>query len=382
MTPSTRLSGIDCVRLFALVGICVVNVPSMAQPLESLFLPMGTQADRSATFFVQWLFQMKFFLLFSFVFGWGIEIQRRSAERRGVPYAPLYWRRQLGLFLLGCVHAILVFSGDILVIYALAGALIWPLRDRSPADLLRFSIIMVPVSMATLAVCGILIGFVSSLPIEPSTSAGLGGNFLEATLARLLDWPWTLIFLLMFQLPLVLSAFALGLAAAKSDFLAPHSTGRQKLTRMLPALLAIGLVLNLGYALAFGGLLPAELADFALLGIVGLAIGAPALSSSYLWAILMVGDRWRVPEFFLRAGRNSLSTYVLQGVLAGLVFGGHGLGLYKTFGGFALFWLSLGIAFLSIACVSLYVRFFGRGPLEVVLRRIVSPRRASLGANA
>ena len=59
-----RFAEVDAVRSLALLGICVVNVPFLAHPIEGAIIPPAG-ADRLAQLIVEWLFQGKFFVLFS-----------------------------------------------------------------------------------------------------------------------------------------------------------------------------------------------------------------------------------------------------------------------------------------------------------------------------
>ncbi|WP_158194919.1 hypothetical protein [Stappia indica] len=83
--------------------------------------------------------------------------------------------------------------------------------------------------MAVLCLLGLAL-VPAGLP-APIHDPDLGGSFMEATLARLNEWPATLGFLLLFQGPLAFGAFAMGLAAGKTQFLAPRSSGRPLLRR-------------------------------------------------------------------------------------------------------------------------------------------------------
>ena len=78
MNTLQRSSEVDIVRMAALIGICVVNVPFMALPVESVFIPPDGFYDKIAAFLVEGFFQLKFFILFSFIFGWGM------ADRKSV----------------------------------------------------------------------------------------------------------------------------------------------------------------------------------------------------------------------------------------------------------------------------------------------------------
>lgn len=370
MVDQQRTDEVDIIRMAALIGICVVNVPFMALPLETLLSTPAHWYDGAAVFFVESFFQLKFFLLFSFVFGWGVAIQARSAEKKGKSFAQQYLRRMGGLMLLGAAHAILVFSGDILLLYAVLGLLLWQVRTRSPAQLVRIAISMLPLSMICLALLGIVLEVIMSgeSQLLANQGAGLGGGFVEATQTRLRDWPTTFAFLLLLQGPLAFGAFVLGLAAAKADFFSPGSRGLQWLEKHLRLLLIMAIPLNIFYAAAVGGVLEDARDMVVLLGFVLIALGAPALSAVYLYLLIRLCRARRMPGWMVRAGRNSLSVYVGQGLLAGFVFGAYGLGFFGELGFAVLLPVAVLIALVNMMLVALYASRFGRGPLEPLLR--------------
>jgi uncharacterized protein len=364
MPKPERNTAVDLIRLLALIGICIVNVPFLGLPVEGTLSPPSNAPDRVAIFFVEALFQSKFFLLFSFLFGWGIHIQDAAARRSGVSFKGRYARRLATLAIMGCLHAVLVFTGDILLIYALLGLLIWPLQSLGPRALVRLACAMIPLAVLCLLSLALML---AELP-GPVDGPDLGGSFIEATRARLNDWPATLGFLFLFQGPLAFGAFATGLAAGKAQFFAPASVGRTLLRRAMPGLLLAGIPLNVLYAASMGGVIPPEQELLSLLGFVGIALGGPMLAAVYLHLMLVLNDNLRLPALLVAAGRNSLSVYVLQGVVAGFVFGGYGVGLFGRIDLARLVPVSLLIAVLAIFAVGLVTQRTGRGPLEAALR--------------
>lgn len=373
MSTVRRSNEVDIIRMAALIGICVVNVPFMALPVESVFIPPDGVYDKSVGFLVESFLQLKFFLLFSFIFGWGMAIQYKSAESKGQLFARRYFRRMIGLAILGVAHAILVFSGDILLLYALLGTLLWLIKDFSPRRLMAFAAWMLPLSMISLTVLALLIDAImadQSISFAALGGAQLGGVFLEATQARFTDWPITFGFLVLLQGPLALGAFAVGLAAAKTDFFSENSAGFNLLQQRLPLLIIIALPLNILYAAVVGGIVPETYEILSLLGFVLIAIGAPALSLIYLYIFIRLSRMIKMPHLLVLAGQNSLSSYVAQGVLAGFVFGAYGLGLFHSLSHAALLPVSLIIAFTAMVFVGAWAKLFGRGPLEPILRQI------------
>ena len=295
-----------------------------------------------------------------------MHIQDQSAARANVSFGRRYARRLAGLALLGALHAVLVFTGDILVPYAILGALIWPKRNKTPQALTVFAAKMVPLSAVAMG----MIALAMTAPIPIISGPGLGGSFAEAFATRIADWPTTFVFVALFNGPLALGAFAMGIAAAKVDFFAPGNAQFARISHAVPVLLTVAVPLNLLYAAAMSGLLPASTAIAQGLGMMALSFGAPMLAAVYLVGIIRFARRAVPGQGWLASGRNSLSGYVLQGIIAGAVFGGYGLGLHGQLGQAELLFLSLAIAAGGMLMAFAWTRVFQRGPLEVVLRKI------------
>jgi uncharacterized protein len=368
MPPSPRNIEVDTIRTFALIGICIVNIPFLGLTVTQHLVPPTAFADQAAVFAVEALFQGKFFLMFSFIFGWGMHIQDQAAARSNVSFGQRYARRLAGLALLGALHATLVFTGDILVLYAVLGALIWRQRNKTPSELVMFAARMVPLAAVAMGIIALAL----SAPMPIPSGPGLGGSFAEGVATRIAEWPLTFLFVALFNGPLALGAFAMGIAAAKVDFFAPGNPLFARLSRAVPVLLAVGVPLNLLYAAAMSGLLPDPAGIAQALGMMSLSLGAPMLAAVYLVGIIHFARRALPGPGLLASGRNSLSGYVLQGVVAGAVFGGYGLGLYGQLEQAELLILSLAIAAVGLLLAFVWTRIFQRGPLEVVLRRITT----------
>ena len=364
-----RRSGFaDALRGFALVGICVVNLPWLASSPPAP--PQGPSVlDGAARLLVSVLFEAKFFVLFSFLFGFGF--QRQLARVRSGAAAPAsYARRLSGLFVLGALHAALLYVGDILVTYALLGAALWAVRDWPDARLLtlaRFGVLAAAAAFALLAWGGS--GGVETAAAAEAAAARRAylGSFAEALAQRLRDLPFAALIVLLFNWPLAFAAFCAGLVAGRRGLLEDPA----RLERALPPvpLLAAGAVLgNLASAASYrlpGGWAPAAAGAL-------LAVGAPCLSALYALALARA---WRVPRarawmeaWLAPGGRMSLSNYLGQSVAANLVFAGWGLGLYGSLGPAALLPLALAIAAAGLAASSFWLGRFRAGPAERLLR--------------
>lgn len=119
----TRLRFLDVLRGFAVAGIVLVNVPDLTRIGEGASGPVRTALDLAV--------QTRFVPIFELLFGVGLWFVVRSARRRGRNPWAVAGRRLGALFGIGTLHA-LVYPGEILGTYAVAGLLVLPLVVLAP----------------------------------------------------------------------------------------------------------------------------------------------------------------------------------------------------------------------------------------------------------
>jgi uncharacterized protein len=363
----SRSVSVDALRGFALLGIGIVNLPHLALPFSALVGVPGEPVDYLAKIVVSLLFEGKFFVLFSFLFGWGFGVQLASAHRAGRGALAGYRARLLALALFGIGHALLVFHGDILLAYALLGAALWPLRDASPARLVRVALVMLPVAATAYVGLGVLSGMTADFAAQGFDLSGAGykGGFAQAVAQRLADWPASVIVVALFNGPLAFAGFCLGLAAQKAGFFENGAPARAELMRWVPVLLGLGLVSNAVYAAATVDALSSPVLK--LVGYGALALGAPALAAVYVAAILRFTP---VLGVLVPLGSMPLSGYIVQGVIAGAIFHGWGLGLFGDLGNGALLGIAVAIWLAVVFLAIIWQRFQSRGPFDAALRAL------------
>lgn len=140
-----REHAIDALRGFALLGILVVNAASFASTYFGVGVPdpaFSSPVDHAVRWLVSLVFETKFYLLFSLLFGYSFALQMDSARHSRDAFAPRMLRRLLGLLLLGVAHAWLLFSGDILVTYALLGLLLLAMRNLRPGAAVALALVL------------------------------------------------------------------------------------------------------------------------------------------------------------------------------------------------------------------------------------------------
>jgi uncharacterized protein len=141
-----RIAVLDVLRGAALLGILLMNIEAFSGPLDLAFTGIDTHwqgIDYWADAFVYVFVQGKFFTLFSLLFGAGFAVMAQRAEVAGRVH-PFYLRRSAGLLLIGLCHALLVWSGDILVMYALVSLPLLACREAPRSWLPWMGVIGLP----------------------------------------------------------------------------------------------------------------------------------------------------------------------------------------------------------------------------------------------
>ena len=374
----------DLVRAFALLGIVLVNVAYFAWPGPDTYTYAGplTGADAAAVFAVDSLFLMKSYSLFSVMFGAGLAYQMMSAERRGVAFGPRYFRRLLGLLVIGMLHILFAFVGDILVVYAITGAVLFLFRDVSVKALRNWGISLLLVQAVFLLLGAAGIAALEAFDPEAALEAGaemreeMGGyfeaystgSFAEVMAARAQEYLGYIGFILPLQGLAIIAFFLFGLAGVKSGVL--QDPGAPLWSRSRRIFLPIGLV---GSAAGAWLLLQAQgmlTADY-MFGLAIIFIASPFSTLGYLGLIAKwsSGPMTAVKEFFARAGTSSLTAYLLQSLILSLLFSGYGLGLYGKVGAAGCIAIALVTGLATLAFSSLWRTRFARGPVESVLRK-------------
>lgn len=138
-----RIDVLDMMRGFAILGIFFMNIPFQAASTYALFADIRllgwTAADQASWATIQILFEGTQRCLLEFLFGAGMMVIATKAMTPDGPVAiaDLYMRRTMWLLVFGAVDIFLVlWVGDILSIYAVAGLFLFPFRTLGPRVLL------------------------------------------------------------------------------------------------------------------------------------------------------------------------------------------------------------------------------------------------------
>ncbi|MGJ4947874.1 DUF418 domain-containing protein [Bradyrhizobium sp. HKCCYLS20291] len=370
-----RLPAIDILRGLALFGVMAINVVfEFRVSIFGQFLPASRPHEWGTTFFagslspdmtgLLWAIigdspfnraiedglaravSMKAFALFSLLFGIGLAMQfeRIAAHRR----VALLLRRLLVLLAIGLVHLTLLWNGDILTEYALAGLIVLPFLFAP-----NWLVIASSLALLGLYFTGWL---VNVLPLP--SSAWMTQHVADANRIYASDsFPQILAFRLseigaiaplhLWIFPRTLGLFLAGIIIWRSGVLRDASRHRAML--LLTALAALAVAIDAGPSLAT----------------VSLAIAYAALilaAANTAWGVRLLG--WAAP-----VGRMAFTNYLMQSFVFSLVFYGFGL-----FGRLSVsLALAVGIVVYVVQVIAswCWLRLFQFGPVEWLWRSLM-----------
>ena len=392
VAPSERQPALDVLRGAALLGILLVNVQLMAGPqlIEQLFGLRDVTAsalERVLGGLIGWLVAGKFISSFSILFGVGAALIAERALARGRSPRRLLARRYGLLTLAGLAHMVLLFPGDVLFLYGVAGRVLLAVlraRDRTLGMwvVVLLSLSAVALTALTVAEAGTDI---DAATMELVATALADAELAYATGAYGGVVVWQALQSLFIQssalvsLPWTLALFLIGMLAHRRGFGLDPAAHRAPLVRLARIALPVGLVLSLPLLLTGPVAETASTADVALPVLIGAgianAIGAPVLAVGYLSALAVVvvdrGAERGIRRRLAALGRIALTGYLLQSILALVVFFGFGAyGRLALLGepilGMLAFVVSVWVALLAFA--PWWTARFRYGPFEWLWR--------------
>ena len=375
-----RDSAPDVLRGFALLGIIMVNLAFFSNdPSEGIGNEsMSGLGNSLAGFLVFTLFEGKFFLIFSFLFGYSshyiIGLNGKSTPR--------WVRRAVVLIIFGTLHFSLLWHGDILFLYGSLGLILTLFFKRSD----KFIKIWATSIYATFSFFLILLALLGQIYPEPIRSNPIAdaftqvmqsGGYLDSIPARIDIWTQTIALELLIQGAPVFVAFLLGLLAARKSALSSGSK-TLRLDVMTKYGLGLGLPIQVLAGIIFtvneNSINRSESLYFWML--VASLIFAPLLSMGYIGLVLQQlekSNQWLMQLSF--PGRMSLTNYISQSLVLSLIYGSWGLGLFQKIE----FWNSFLIAILVWFSLLLISKFwltrFSKGPAEWLLGRLTQKSR-------
>ena len=372
----------DVLRGFALLGILVVNIQFMGLNSDQGARGEWTQgfANGSATFLIAALFAGKFYLLFSFLFGYSSNyvIRNESSNRAR------WIKRCLVLITFGALHFTFLWHGDIIFLYGLFGLLLTFFFFRADRTLKIWSRIIFFISTFFVILIGVL-AFVAEYLLEENLNSSavstldeilLNGTFLESIPARLEVWLLSISLGIFLQGGLAFAAFLLGVRLARSNFLS-SPVDKDANSKLIKKGLIYGLPIQIIAAVIL--LRNEQAADPSesvyLISLFISFVTAPLLSMFYVGIVRKLAEeRPHLVMWMKPAGKMSLTIYISQSVITSLTFGPWGLGLFQDLQTWQVFVLAFAIWLLLSYLAAQWLKKFSQGPLEKLVSSLTRNR--------
>ena len=392
-----RIQSLDVIRGVAVLGILSVNIVDFSTINAAYLNPAALGWPDPASLLV-WALNMllvdgKFRTLFSMLFGASMLLVVDRAEAAGASGWSTHWRRMAVLLLFGVAHAVLIWRGDILSLYALTGLVAFNFRNASVGRLIGWAIALSLVNAILFAAIGATLFQQQAAAALPGASADLLANwdanyhsFYPAAdqVARdlaIYDAGWLTVVAheagkasqivtnTILLLPDTLGLMLFGMAAYKSGFL----TGEWDDSNYR-RIAAWGIGLGLA---GFAALVAADIAS---------NFSVPILLTGFMTAVvpfriamafgyaalffLMARNMGPIARRFAAVGRAAFTNYLGTSVLMTWVFYGWGLGLYGDLSR-AQAWLFVPLVWLiMLAWSKPWLDRFNYGPFEWAWRSL------------
>lgn len=384
-----RIQALDTLRGVAVAGILFANVLVFfglvfLSPERAAALPTAA-ADTVARFLERVLVEGKFYSIFSLLFGIGFGLQ---LVRGGEEALPRFRRRLRILLGIGAVHAVVIWAGDILMLYALLGFTMPWFARKSDRDLLRWTafLLAIPTALYLLVLAlWMLLGPATAITPSAATmpprilavfeAVGTGG-VKEAVIGNLLllAGRWADLFATA-RFPKVLGMFVLGLWAVRAGIALNPSLHRATLVKWSRLGLGIGLPANIIATIALNQWPYLPPSPGALLGVAMQGVGIPMLAIGYAATVaLLVVDGRRLVTVFAPVGRMALTNYLMHSIICVTLSYGFGFGLWWHVGASRAMAIAAAIILVQIPLSTWWLSRHRFGPVEWVWRRLTYAR--------
>jgi len=389
----------DLARGLMLLMIVLANTPwylyGKAAGLSTVHPDEGTVLDRIAQVLIMTLIDSRVYPMFAFLFGYGMVQLFSRQVAAGTPVKAarrLLRKRNLWLLVFGFVHAALLWYGDVLGAYGLAGLVMMALFfKRTDQTLLIWAVALAGSLVTGMVVALLAAPFAARVPMDTDAMSFLRSttdiagieSYPASIVGRLAFWPFLVLFqgLLSLVIPVVI---LLAFWAARRRILEEPGRHLPLLRRVAVVGLAVGWSFGLVHALEHLGVLAVPdqlfwvfLATQSTSGLFG-GLGYVAVFGLVgHWIATRREPPGPATVAITAVGKRSLSCYLAQSVLCAPVLAAWGLGLGGVFGSFAVAVFAVGVWLLTVVIAYASERAGVRGPAEVLLRRLVYPRNAA-----
>lgn len=374
---------LDVLRGLALLGICLANFPEFSlytfQPGDVVASMPTAEIDRVVRF-LQYLFiDGKFYTLFSLLFGIGFSIIISNAAQKGANGFRIFYRRMVVLAFIGFLHLMFIWSGDILLLYALLGMLLPLFRHVSNKGLLTVAAILLFFPVVVDAVTELTDVGLSAPAVRAQwyycdrygiTEENFGIWLRDAkdygqVFQFLIQGAWVRLqeFIDGNRYFKVLGLFLLGFCIGRNKIYADLQRHKRLLKKVAVCGFLIGLPFSVLYAWsAVNGHPRGSAVHSAIYTVSVYPLGLAYISSLCIWYLRQKELRlWRCLAI---PGRMALTNYIGESLIGMIIFYGIGFGLGVGVGLIETELIAFGVFLFQMVFSACWLSIFRFGPLE------------------
>ncbi|WP_345742756.1 DUF418 domain-containing protein [Bacillus pumilus] len=369
----SRVELIDSLRGFSLLGILIVNMLNFQYDydFEKMF-DSSFWGQEFGVYVTEILFQGSFYPIFSFLFGYSFIKLIESTKAKGLNTNAIVVRRGFGLIVLGMLHYIFIWNGDILLYYGACMLFLMMFMSSRIKTMLIWSGVLGALS---LVVSPYMMKLVHGTD-ELLTDVYAKGDYVDILLSRITvedDMMIVTIILAIVSITLMpilgflfgtmtVGPFALlGMVIGKRGHLTEEDRGMAYRKGWV-------WVIVVGLALKCATFIDAPWSEFVMvLGGYVLAIGYIQAFIVFYYSKAAEG----LKRLLAGLGRLSLSNYLAQSIICTTIFYSYGLGLFGQMGSMFGLLLAVGLYTAQLFISYLYLKKWRRGPVEWMMGKWV-----------
>ena len=367
-----RIFSIDALRGFSLLGILLMNILTFAFPYQIINPFEFFQQQDGALFKISSLFIIaSFYPIFAFLFGYGLSIMYQNSIEKELNYYPMIIRRLSFLLLIGMIHGIFIFYGDILATYALLGfiAIIF-VRLKPQHSLVALTIgfgiliLLYILPMVLLQDATQVENFVGLQELERVNNILASADYLSIIGVNLKYFGMNVANTILVGPFSILPIMLFGIYAHQINWLNKIRNHKNLYTVIGLVIFILGLAIKM-IQIVLEGSMTSQL--------ISQLLGGPIVALSYIiFFVLLCEDATarKVLNPLQYIGKLSLTTYLTQSVICIFIFYGIGLNYYGKLPVLTIYTIAIVIYLVQLLLSYLYLKKFKQGPIEKLWRKV------------
>lgn len=367
-----RIFSIDALRGFSLLGILLMNILTFAFPYQIINPFEFFQQQDGALFKISSLFIIaSFYPIFAFLFGYGLSIMYQNSIEKELNYYPMIIRRLSFLLLIGMIHGIFIFYGDILATYALLGfiAIIF-VRLKPQHSLVALTIgfgiliLLYILPMVLLQDATQVENFVGLQELERVNNILASADYLSIIGVNLKYFGMNVANTILVGPFSILPIMLFGIYAHQINWLNKIRNHKNLYTVIGLVIFILGLAIKM-IQIVLEGSMTSQL--------ISQLLGGPIVALSYIIFFVLLcedGTARKVLNPLQYIGKLSLTTYLTQSIICIFIFYGIGLNYYGKLPVLTIYTIAIVIYLVQLLLSYLYLKKFKQGPIEKLWRKV------------